>query len=249
MLLKDAGYWTCGIESYVLGAPSGYKDTATIKVTQFCGAGEYTCEHSGICIASDKICDGTVDCTDNEEDEWTPSQEPTECFGPKNFLNFDVFDAFTGEQVDSTAIYQSDKNVLKLYNITNEMPYILKKYEQEITRFYLMTNMTLEEKSYNNNTDLVKNVSTVNSYYESILYYDDMPQFMSIVMIQGFKDIKINGKKFNESDIGMRFTVNKSTTYFALNVKFRPYEDSSQLNQLPFDYAKIYSLEITLKVS
>ena len=26
-----------------------------------------------------------------------------------------------------------------------------------------------------------------------------MPQFMSIVMIQGFNDIKINGKKYNEN--------------------------------------------------
>ena len=82
MLLKDSGNWTCDIESYVLGATSGYKDQATIKVTQFCGAGEYTCEHSGICIASDKICDGTVDCTDNEEDEWTCELEPTKCLGP-----------------------------------------------------------------------------------------------------------------------------------------------------------------------
>ena len=81
------------------------------------------------------------------------------------------------------------------------------------------------------------------------LYYNDMPQFMSIVMIQGYKDIKINGKKYNENDIGMRFTVNKTTTNFALNVKFRPYENSSQLDQLPFDYAEKYLLEITLKVS
>ena len=70
------------MESYVLGATNGKATnlsvivdtdtgTDTINVTQFCGAEEYTCEHSGICIGNDKICDGTVDCTDNEEDEWT----------------------------------------------------------------------------------------------------------------------------------------------------------------------------------
>ena len=38
---------------------------------QDCGVGEYKCENSGICIGVDQICDGTVDCPDNEEDEWT----------------------------------------------------------------------------------------------------------------------------------------------------------------------------------
>ena len=31
---------------------------------------------------SEKICDGTVDCPDNEEDEWTCTEEPTKCLGP-----------------------------------------------------------------------------------------------------------------------------------------------------------------------
>ena len=43
--------------------------------------GEYKCENSGICIGLEKICDGTVDCPDNEEDEWVtfmcPSDELT----------------------------------------------------------------------------------------------------------------------------------------------------------------------------
>ena len=49
---------------------------------QDCGVGEYKCENSGICIGVDKICDGTVDCPDNEEDEWTCTEEPTKCLGP-----------------------------------------------------------------------------------------------------------------------------------------------------------------------
>ena len=79
---KDAGNWTCDIESYVFGATRGDKDIATINVIQFCGAGEYKCENSGICIGVDQICDGTVDCPDNEEDEWTCTEEPTKCLGP-----------------------------------------------------------------------------------------------------------------------------------------------------------------------
>ena len=47
-----------------------------------CGEGEYKCENSGICIGIDKICDGTVDCPDNEEDEWTCTEEPSKCLGP-----------------------------------------------------------------------------------------------------------------------------------------------------------------------
>ena len=47
-----------------------------------CGEGEYKCENSGICIGIDKICDGTTDCPDNEEDEWTCSEESTKCLGP-----------------------------------------------------------------------------------------------------------------------------------------------------------------------
>ena len=46
-----------------------------------CGVGEYKCENNGICIGVDKICDGTVDCEDNEEDEWT-CEQGGECLGP-----------------------------------------------------------------------------------------------------------------------------------------------------------------------
>ena len=40
--------------------------------------GEYKCENSGICIGLDKICDGTVDCPDNEEDEWVTFMCPSD---------------------------------------------------------------------------------------------------------------------------------------------------------------------------
>ena len=53
------------------------------SILDTCGEGEYKCENSGICIGIDKICDGTVDCPDNEEDEWTCLEEPSKCLGPE----------------------------------------------------------------------------------------------------------------------------------------------------------------------
>jgi len=47
-----------------------------------CTVEQYKCEVSGKCIGIDKICDGTKDCPDNEEDEWTCTEEPTKCLGP-----------------------------------------------------------------------------------------------------------------------------------------------------------------------
>ena len=164
---------------------------------------------------------------------------------PQEDCTYEVFNVFKAV-TNAKAKYMSKSKILKIDNLKIEQPYILRINGTDMMSkvIYLTSNET-----NGTITDLVKNVSTTNSYKESILYYDDMPQFMSIVMIQGFNDIKINGKKYNENDIGMRFTVNKTTTNFALNVKFRPYEDSSQLDKLPFDYAKKYLLEITLKVS
>ena len=164
---------------------------------------------------------------------------------PQEDCTYEVFNVFKAV-TNAKAKYLSKPKILKMDNLKIDQPYILRINGTEMMNkvIYLTS-----KKTNGTTTDLVKKVSTVNSYKESILYYNDMPQFMSIVMIQGFKDIKINGKKFNENDIGMKFTVNKTTTNFALNVKFRPYENSSQLDQLPFDYAKEYSLEITLKVS
>ena len=50
---------------------------------QDCTVEQYKCEVSGKCIGNDKICDGTVDCPDNEEDEYTCTDEPwNECLGP-----------------------------------------------------------------------------------------------------------------------------------------------------------------------
>ena len=46
-----------------------------------CPFEHYKCEVSGKCIGIDKICDNTVDCPDNEEDEWT-CEEGGECLGP-----------------------------------------------------------------------------------------------------------------------------------------------------------------------
>ena len=164
---------------------------------------------------------------------------------PQEDCTYEVFNVFKAV-TNAKAKYLSKPKILKMDNLKIDQPYILRINGKEMmSKVIYLTS----KKTNGTNIDLVKKVSSVNSYKESILYYNDMPQFMSIVMIQGYKDIKINGKKFNENDIGMRFTVNKTTTNFALNVKFRPYENSSQLDQLPFDYAKEYSLEITLKVS
>ena len=164
---------------------------------------------------------------------------------PQEDCTYEVFNVFKAIK-NVKAKYLSKPKILKIDNLKIEQPYILRINGKDMMSkvIYLTSNKTI-----GTNIDLVKKVSSVNFYKESILYYNDMPQFMSIVMIQGYKDIKINGKKFNENDIGMKFTVNKTTTNFALNVKFRPYENSSQFDQLPFDYAKDYSLEITLKVS
>ena len=169
---------------------------------------------------------------------------------PQEDCTYEVFNVFKAI-TNAKAKYLSKPKILKIDNLKIEQPYILRINGKDMMSkvIYLTSKETI-----GTNIDLVKKVSSVNSYKESILYYNDMPQFMSIVMIQGYEDIKINGKKYNENYIGMRFTVNKTTTNFALNVKFRPYEDSSQLNQLqidqlPFDYAKKYSLEITLKVT
>ena len=164
---------------------------------------------------------------------------------PQEDCTYEVFNVFKAVS-NARAKYLSKSKVLKVDNLKIEQPYILRINGKDMmSKVIYLTS----KKTNGTNIDLVKKVSSVNSYKESILYYNDMPQFMSIVMIQGYKDIKINGKKFNENDIGMRFTVNKTTTNFALHVKFRPYEDSSQLDRLPFDYAKTYLLEITLKVS
>ena len=164
---------------------------------------------------------------------------------PQEDCTYEVFNVFKAV-TNAKAKYLSKPKILKMDNLKIDQPYILRINGKEMmSKVIYLTS----KKTNGTTTDLVKKVSTVNSYKESILYYNDMPQFMSIVMIQGYKDIKINGKKYNENVIGMKFTVNKTTTNFALNVKFRPYENSGQLDQLPFDYAKKYLLEITLKVS
>ena len=49
---------------------------------QDCTVDQYKCENSGICIEyPGQICDGTVDCPDKEEDEWTCSMSG-KCLGP-----------------------------------------------------------------------------------------------------------------------------------------------------------------------
>jgi hypothetical protein len=163
-------------------------------VTQFCGAREYTCENSGICIGIDKICDGTVDCIGNEEDERTHTEEPTKCLGPKNFTIIDLFDAFTDEQIDSTAIYQSDKKVVKLSNITNEMPYILKKSGQEITRFYLMTNMISD-----NDYDKTFFIGEEKGPRNISLYGPKIHRFLSFLIVKGKQDLKIEDGVNNDN--------------------------------------------------
>ena len=47
-----------------------------------CTVDQYKCETSGKCIGIEKICDGTKDCPDNEEDERTCLEDETKCIGP-----------------------------------------------------------------------------------------------------------------------------------------------------------------------
>ena len=102
---------------------------------------------------------------------------------------FDVFDAFTDEQVNSTAIYQSDKNVLELSNIAIEMPYVLKISGREITRLYLMTNMSLEEKTHN--YDKTFFIGAEKGPRVISLFDSEIHRFLSFLIVKGKQDLKI----------------------------------------------------------
>ena len=65
-----------------------------------CTVEQYKCEVSGKCIGIDKICDGTKDCPDNEEDEWTCTEEPTKCLGPRKVCD-GIKDCDNNEDEDS----------------------------------------------------------------------------------------------------------------------------------------------------
>ena len=81
---------------------------------QDCTAGQYKCENSGICIEDPgQICDGTVDCPDNEEDEWTCTEEPTKCLGPRKVCD-GIKDCDNNEDEDSQDCCKHSK--LKFYN-------------------------------------------------------------------------------------------------------------------------------------
>jgi hypothetical protein len=114
--------------------------------------------------------------------------------------NFYVFDPFTDEQVDSTAIYQSDKEVLELSNITNEMPYVLKQRSgQEISRFYLMTNKSLEDKIHKKTFFIGEEKGPRNIS----LYDSEFHRFLSFLIVTGKQDLKIEDYNNNITNINL----------------------------------------------
>ena len=82
---------------------------------QDCTVDQYKCEVSGKCIENDQICDGTKDCEDNEEDEWTCTEEPTKCLGPRKVCD-GIKDCDNNEDEDSQDCCKHSK--LKFYNLT-----------------------------------------------------------------------------------------------------------------------------------
>ena len=96
---------------------------ATINVTQFCGAGKYKCDNSGVSIGVDQICDGTVDCPDNEEDEWTCTEEPTKCLRPKKVC--DVIKDCDNNEDEEEYCKHSKLKCYKIYSKKNTQGLII----------------------------------------------------------------------------------------------------------------------------
>ena len=82
---------------------------------QDCTVDQYKCEVSGKCIENDQICDGTQDCEDNLEDEWTCTEEPTKCLGPRKVCD-GIKDCDNNEDEDSQDCCKHSK--LKFYNLS-----------------------------------------------------------------------------------------------------------------------------------
>merc|ERR1712051_1039941 len=55
---------------------------------QDCTVDQYKCEFGGKCIKNDQICDGTEDCEDNLEDEFTCTVNGVpKCLGPRKYCD------------------------------------------------------------------------------------------------------------------------------------------------------------------
>ena len=81
---------------------------------QDCTVDQYKCEFGGKCIENDQICDGTEDCEDNLEDEFTCTVNGVpKCLGPRKYCD-GIQDCDNNEDEDSQDCCENRK--LKFYN-------------------------------------------------------------------------------------------------------------------------------------
>merc|ERR1712051_21624 len=81
---------------------------------QDCTVDQYKCEFGGKCIENDQICDGTEDCDDNLEDEFTCTVNGVpKCLGPRKYCD-GIQDCDNNEDEDSQDCCKHSK--LKFYN-------------------------------------------------------------------------------------------------------------------------------------
>ena len=81
---------------------------------QDCTVDQYKCEFGGKCIENDQICDGTEDCEDNLEDEFTCTVNGVpKCLGPRKYCD-GIQDCDNNEDEDSQDCCKHSK--LKFYN-------------------------------------------------------------------------------------------------------------------------------------